>query len=98
MFVVLQTPAALTTSSHTFTNSLSQPRNPHLRRILRCTGWRGQRCDDGLPRGPSTFNFDLWLMVPSTTWLEWALVPRSDRVWAALLYSLCVYGLPPVGH
>ena len=83
-FFVSYATATRSTSSHTFTNSLSRPRNPHLRRILRCTGWCGRRCEVGLPCGPWAFNFHWQTTVLSATWLGRALAVLSDRVRATL--------------
>ena len=98
IFFVPHTPAALTTSSHTFTNSLYRARDSCLRRFLLSTGWRGWRWQGGLPRWPWELNFHSWLMVLSLCRLEWALAALFDGPRASLRWFVYVYGLPLVAH
>jgi len=78
MFVVPHTPAALTTSLHTFNNSLYRARDSCRRRILLSTGWRGWRWQGGLARWPWELNFHLYLMILSLRRLEWVLALLFD--------------------
>ena len=84
MSFVPHTPAALTTSLHTFTNSLYRARDPYLRRILLSNGQRGKRCELGLPHGPWVCTFHLWHMVLAVRCLEWSLAWLFDGLRASL--------------